>query len=346
MERRILPLLWVLVLGVSIALPGHAQAGPAGQSEGQAKILGGRKAGIGDWPWAVALVHGGMENAYRGQFCGGSLIAERWVLTAAHCLTDKAGNLKYGPGDVHVINGRTDLNAGDGDRIAVGGYVVHPLYNPDTDDNDVALLHLERIPNSETIWRSITLIQGGDPAGLTGGGQPSWVVGWGALGPSGPYPSHLYQAQIPLVDQAELIAAYPPPYFNITPNMIGAGPGDGSVDTCQGDSGGPLMVRDSGGNYILAGVTSWGLQCGTPGVYGVYSRLANYCDWIKGATGVGDCGDSDGGGGCTVSGRGFAAEWLLLAAFLAWMHARGRCRYFHQSTGSWTSLRALFWKSR
>ncbi len=346
MRISILTVFWILMLGMTITLPGHAQAQAAKTVEDHAKILGGREARITDWPWTVALVHGSMADAFRGQFCGGSLIAERWVVTAAHCLTDKAGNLKYGPGDVHVINGRTDLNTGEGDRIAVSGYIVHPLYNPDTDDNDVALLHLERVPSQETVWRTIALIPGGDPGGLTDAGQPAWVVGWGALGPSGPYPTHLYQAQVPLVGQVELIAAYPPPFFSITPNMIGAGPGDGSVDTCQGDSGGPLVVRDGGGNYILAGVTSWGLQCGTPGIYGVYARLANFCDWIKGATGVGDCGDSDGGGGCTVSGRGFGAEWLLLAVFLVWMYRRGRCQSSHQSTGNRTSLRPLFWKSR
>lgn len=308
-----------LVLGATFGMSALGQAKAHASAQDHTKILGGREGSITNWPWTVALVHGGVANAYRGQFCGGSLIAERWVLTAAHCLTDRAGNLKYGPGDVHVVSGRTDLLTGEGDRIPVSGYVVHPRYNPGTDDSDVALMQLERAPNQGT-WNIITMIPEGDPAGLTAPGNPAWVVGWGALGPSGPSPSHLHEAQVPLVAQSTLVAAYPPPVYTITDNMIGAGPGDGSVDTCQGDSGGPLMVRDGAGNHVLAGVTSWGLQCGTPDIYGVYVRLANYCSWIKGVSGVGDCGSGGGGGGCAVStGQSFGGEWLLLIAFLAWM---------------------------
>ncbi len=314
------------LLFLAPGLPVHAQTESISPDSEYAKIHGGRGADIRNWPWTVALVHGGVANTFRGQFCGGTLISGRWVVTAAHCVTDRAGNLKYGPGDVHVVSGRTDLNSGEGDRIPVSGYVVHPQYNPNTDDSDLALLQLARDPADGTTWSVLRMIPGGDPDSLTSAGVPSWVVGWGALGPSGPYPPNLYEAQVPLVSQAALIAAYPPPFFTITQNMIGAGPGDGSVDTCQGDSGGPLMVRDGGGNFVLAGVTSWGLECGTPGVYGVYVRLANYCGWIKGITGVGDCGGG-GGGGCSVSaGQGFGGEWLLLAVFLLWMARREQGR--------------------
>jgi secreted trypsin-like serine protease len=313
------------------AQPGGAQGGSQGTShggssessygvspveDGQAKILGGRAGDISNWPWTVALVYGSMEDAYRGQFCGGALISERWVVTAAHCLTDRAGNLEFGPGDVHVVNGRTDLRSQDGDRIAVSNYVVHPGYDPNTQEADLALLELSRSPADTSTWAILGLIPGGDPNGLTAEGRPAWVMGWGALGPDGPYPTNLYEAQLPLVSQAALILAYPPPFFAISSNMMGAGPGDGSVDTCQGDSGGPLVVQAGAGRYVLAGVTSWGLQCGTPGIYGVYTRLANYCDWIKGVSGVGDCGSGDSGGGCTVGGPAVLdASWLLLLLF-------------------------------
>lgn len=314
-----------LSLACGLLVQGQLQAFASGSEH--SKILGGRGADIGNWPWTVALVHRGVENAFWRYFCAGTLISDRWVVTAAHCLTDGAGNLEYGPGDVHVVSGRTNLTRGGGDWIPVIGYVVHPQYNPNTLDADLALMLLERAPAKDTIWSAITMIPGGDPAGLTAPGAPAWIVGWGMLGPSGPFPPNLHEAQIPLVSQTDLILAYPPPFFTITDNMIGAGPGDGSVDTCQGDSGGPLMVRDGGGNYVLAGVTSWGLQpCGTPGVYGVYVRLANFCGWVKGVSGVGDCG-SGGGGGCTLSaGQGLGGEWLLLAAFLVWMARRGRAR--------------------
>lgn len=303
--------------------PISVQAGPGDGEQELGKILGGQDADIRNWPWTVALVHGSTENVYRGQFCGGTLISGHWVVTAAHCVTDGDGNLAYGPGDVHVVNGRTNLYAAEGDRIAVSEYIVHPQYNPQGNESDLALLRLEREPAQGTIWGTLPVIPPGDPAGLTNAGNPSWVVGWGALGPDGGYPAILQQAQVPLASQVALIAAYPPPFFAITANMIGAGPGDGTVDTCQGDSGGPLMVRDGSGNFVLAGVTSWGLQCGTPGIYGVYVRLANYCGWIKSHTGVGDCDSDDSGGGCSVAGaRNPGGEWLLLFVFLVLMTGR------------------------
>ena len=79
-----------------------------------------------------------------------------------------------------------------------------------------------------------------------------------------------------------------------------------------------MIVRDGTGNAYLAGVTSWGLQCGTAGIYGVYVRMANYCGWVKGVSGVGDCSaDDGGGGGCTVApGRSLGGEWLILVGLL------------------------------
>ncbi|GAB6058067.1 serine protease [Desulfonatronum parangueonense] len=316
----------VLFLFLGLAAPVSAQIVPY-QDGGQhdlGKILGGQRADIRTWPWTVAVAHAGVADAFRAHFCGGTLISGRWVVTAAHCLTDSAGNLKFRPGDLHVVTGRSNLRSEGGDRIPVSGLVVHPGYNPESNDSDLALLQLARDPAEGTIWSVLPVIQTNDPAGLTAAGNPSWVTGWGALGPQGPFPQDLYQAQIPLVSQTALILAYPPPFFSITGNMIGAGPGDGRVDTCQGDSGGPLMVRDGSGNYVLAGVTSWGLRCGTPGIYGVYVRLANYCGWIKGATGVGDCGPEHGGsgGGCTVGGENQGGEWLLLVMVLLLMAGR------------------------
>lgn len=324
-DKRFLAAVLTLLICVAVAMPALARSNSFSGEQAQTKVLGGRDADIRNWPWTVALVYAGTENAFRGQFCGGTLISDRWVITAAHCVTNDAGNLEYGPGDVHVVTGRTDLRSGGGDRIPVTGFVVHPQYDPRSDDSDVALLQLARAPAEGTVWGALSLIPASDPAGLTNAGNPSWIVGWGNLGPRGPSSPILQEAQIHLVSQASLVLAYPPPFFTITGNMIGAGPGDGSVDTCQGDSGGPLMVRDGGGNYVLAGVTSWGLQCGTPGVYGVYVRLANYCGWIKGVSGVGDCGGGGSGGGCTVGpGTGLAGDWLLLAAglLLLWILRR------------------------
>ncbi|PTN32572.1 serine protease [Desulfonatronum sp. SC1] len=318
MNKRFVRGLALGLLGAVMLVSAPVWAGQDDNNLAVEKILGGRATDIRNWPWVVGVLHAGVDDGFRAHFCGGTLISDQWVLTAAHCVTDRSGVVKFTPGDLHVLSGQTDLRGQGGDRLPVARIVVHPRYNANNNDSDLALLQLARAPADGTTWGALPMIPPGDPAGLTNPGASAWVAGWGALGPRGGFPTVLQEAQFPIVSQAALILAYPPPLFSITENMIGAGPGDGTRDTCQGDSGGPMLVRDGSGGAYLAGVTSWGLQCGTAGIYGVYVRVANYCGWIKGVSGVGDCsGDGGGGGGCTVaSGRGLGGEWLILAGFL------------------------------
>lgn len=322
MKKRFLPGVALGLLGLMICLAGPVRAAQDNANQPVEKILGGRNTDIRNWPWIVGVLHAGVDDAFRAQFCGGTLISGQWVVTAAHCVADQSGAVKYNPADLHVLSGRTDLRGQGGDRIPIARIVVHPQYNGNTNESDLALLQLARTPAEGTTWGALALVPPGDPGGLTNPGVPAWVAGWGALGPRGGFPSVLQETQVPIVSQAALTLAYPPPLFTITGNMIGAGPGDGSRDTCQGDSGGPLLVRDGAGNAYLAGVTSWGLQCGTVGIYGVYVRMANYCSWVKGVSGVGDCpgGEGGGGGGCSVApGQTLGGEWLILAGlFLVW----------------------------
>ncbi|WP_052813320.1 S1 family peptidase [Desulfonatronum thioautotrophicum] len=309
------------LLGTSLFVPCGAWSSQPESEFAVEKILGGRATDIRNWPWIVALLHAGVDDPFQAQFCGGTLLSGEWVVTAAHCVTDRSGALAYAPADLHLLIGRTDLRGDGGDRIPVAQIVVHPQYNPNTNESDLALLQLARQPVAGTMWGALPLIPPGDPAGLTSPGVPAWVAGWGSLGSGRGFPNVLQEAELPIVSQVALILAYPPPFFIVSDNMIGAGPGDGTRDTCQGDSGGPMIVRDGQGNAFLAGVTSWGLQCGTPGIYGVYVRMANYCGWVKGISGVGDCGGEGGGGGCTVaSSRHFGGDWLILMFFLvAWV---------------------------
>jgi MYXO-CTERM domain-containing protein len=314
----------MVLLGAVMLVSGPVWGGQGNNTNAVEKILGGRNTDIRNWPWIVGVLHADVTDGFRAHFCGGTLISDQWVLTAAHCVTDRSGTVKYNPGDLHVLSGQTDLRGQGGDRIPITQIVVHPQYDANSNDSDLALLRLSRSPADGTIWGVLPLIPPGDPAGLTNPGASAWVAGWGALGPRGGFPTILQEAQFPIVSQAALILAYPPPLFSITENMIGAGPGDGTRDTCQGDSGGPMLVRDGAGGAYLAGVTSWGLQCGTVGIYGVYARVANYCGWIKGVSGVGDCSGDDGGGGCSVApGQGLGGEWLILAGlFVVWVIRR------------------------
>ena len=323
---RLIPAFTICCICLFLIMPWSGKAETHLSNGDLSKIKGGEEASIEDWPWVAAIVHHG-RNPYRGQFCGGAMISPQWVITAAHCLADMAGMLRYEPGDVDLIIGRSNLLEDHGERITAARLVIHPEYDGFINESDVALIYLEKTPEISTTWAYIPVIQADDPNALTKPGRLAWIAGWGALGPTGPFPQDLQQASVPLVSQEKLIQAYPPDEYVITDNMMGAGPGDGSVDTCQGDSGGPLMVMNHYDRFELAGVTSWGQQCGMPDVYGVYVRLSNYCDWIVEVTGVDDCAhvsrNRSSGGGCTVAGTDVGgAEWFIILAVLAFMIKR------------------------
>jgi Trypsin/PKD domain len=144
---------------------------------------------------------------------------------------------------------------------------VNAAYNGLTGQNDVAMLKLQRVapyqplrvigPNEPSIWAPGALAR---------------IIGWGTTSDGGPLSDVLLKADVPLVADSTCSSAYALHAPPMDPNtMVCAG--DGIHDTCQGDSGGPLMVRDAGGNWALAGITSWGEGCADPNYPGVYTRL-------------------------------------------------------------------------
>lgn len=216
------------------------------------RIVGGTPALSGVWPWAVAL-----ETSTGFQFCGGSLVAPRWVLTAAHC--------EVRPGE-RAVTGRLDLRQ-PGGRVTVVEVRTHELYVGVESGHDVALLRLDS---------SVDLL----PVGLVdatwaGPGVLAAVVGWGLTDEyaSGTSPI-LRQTEVPLLAAETCAAAYP----GVTATMLCAGYPEGGRDTCQGDSGGGLYVQ--AGGWRQAGITSWGDGCARPGKPGVYTSVASVREWI------------------------------------------------------------------
>jgi len=235
-------------------------------SKSQPQILQvqhGIKARVGEWPWAAALLTDYYGDGGLYLYCGGSLIAPDWVLTAAHCDVDAR--------DVLIV-GENDLTKPAAVPVGIERVCTHESYNPTTLDFDVALVKLRqpltqlRIPLQET-----SLQPGAAPTDAT-------VVGWGFIDQGGTYSNDLQSGSLPLVSNIACTNAYP---GSITPNMLCAGK-TSDAGACYGDSGGPLMVSQSGSpGWYQLGIVSWGDDCSTPQNYGVYTKTESFRHWIE-----------------------------------------------------------------
>lgn len=228
------------------------------------RIIGGQPAARGRWPWQVAIL-----NRRREPFCGGTLVAPGWVLTAAHCLRRK----------LHVLAGEHSLGKTEGSELTVrvAEAIAHPDYDPETVDMDLALLRLRSaLPLGPYVLPACLPEQGDSPAA----GALATILGWGKLSKRHANGSDLlHQAQVPLVPAAECRAVYAD--YLISDNMLCAGFRRGRVDSCAGDSGGPLLARDEHGRWTVFGVTSFGEGCGRQGRFGIYAKVANAARWLR-----------------------------------------------------------------
>lgn len=256
----------VLIISLVFVIDGFfINAFCAQESKISPKIVGGIETNATDWPWMVALVYSSDSSNYYGQFCGGSLIGSKWVVTAAHCLVDDFGNPSISTSGLQVLVGAHDLSTGEGERINVKRIIIHPQYESGTYNNDIALLELERSTSVETLP-----LYDGD-SNLSG--YDAVAIGWGNMsGVSGQtdYPNALRQVTLPVVTNTQCNSVYG---GTITDSMMCAGFFSGGKDSCQGDSGGPLIINRNS-RWELVGVTSWGEGCAEPGYYGVYSRVS------------------------------------------------------------------------
>lgn len=265
-------------LQYSVRLDESLTAGQVGAASTHSPaIIGGGPADPGEYPWQAALL-----EASTGQWwgCGGSLISPSWVATAAHCVS-LDGSSVVPASALHVVVGRHDLTTNEGQRIPVAEVHVHPNYNPATFDSDIALLRLRYPATLTATVQPIGLATLADAA-LFGPGVEATVTGWGTrtAGVSD-FPNELYEVNVPIVSQETCAFTYAAQGASITNNMLCAGLPVGGKDACQGDSGGPLIVPDGTGGFKLAGIVSWGIGCAQPGLPGVYTRVANFVEWVE-----------------------------------------------------------------
>ncbi|XP_020819327.1 chymotrypsinogen B-like isoform X2 [Phascolarctos cinereus] len=227
---------------------------------GLARIVNGEDAVPGSWPWQVSLQRSGSH------FCGGSLISENWVVTAAHCsvrTTDK------------VIAGEFNLGSDSDDVqvLEIAKVFKNQNYNSLTISNDITLLKLATPAQFQENVSPVCLPSADEdfPSGTT-----CITTGWGKTRYTAlKVPDKLQQAALPLLSNSECKKFWG---SKIKDSMICAGAS--GVSSCQGDSGGPLVTL-SNGAWTLVGIVSWGSSVCSTSTPAVYARVTELLPWIQ-----------------------------------------------------------------
>ncbi|XP_028137099.1 CLIP domain-containing serine protease B10-like isoform X1 [Diabrotica virgifera virgifera] len=250
------------------------------------RIINGQDAGR-DYPWMTLLSFRGPDN--RGAFdCAGSIINNRYILTAAHCLVDRSRLLGVRVGEYNITNKGVDC-FGKGNEIdcnyptqdlAIEEIISHPNYEQKQQINDIALLRVTPITFNDKNIKPVCL-----PRVKKSEFNPESVEvsGWGLTKSLGRKSNILQMAFLKVVTPSKC----QPFYQNLTvidDSRICAG---GLVtkndsNACSGDSGGPLQVQERipgvGYKYVQHGIVSFGVrQCNYPAVF---TKVDFYIKWI------------------------------------------------------------------
>ncbi|CAG4970022.1 unnamed protein product [Parnassius apollo] len=252
------------------------------------RIVGGTETKQKEYPWMCVMLYGGRF------YCGCSLIADLYVLTAAHCTAGfrkERMTVRFLEHDRHIANETKTI-----DR-KVAAIIRHARYSPGTYDSDIAMLKLDqRIDLTSAIKklktdgedteeeedRGVATVCLPEP-GLSYTGHTATVAGWGTTEEGGSVSNVLREVMVPIISNEDCLkTSYK---GRITENMLCAGTDEGGKDACQGDSGGPLHVyKNETNTWQIAGVVSWGEGCARPKTPGVYTRVNRFLTWIKSNT--------------------------------------------------------------
>ncbi|KAM9299531.1 chymotrypsin-C-like [Gastrophryne carolinensis] len=235
------------------------------------RVVNGEDVVPHSWPWQISLQYQVTSGVW-GHTCGGTLISEQWVLTAAHCISPRTYRVYLGK---HIL--QTENEEGS-IAISPEKIIVHEQWNSFTIRNDIALIKLAQpVPLSDTIQPSCLPADGA----ILPQDFPCYVTGWGRLYTNGPSADALQQALLHVVGYATCSRSE---WWGsqVTHNMICAG-GDGIVAGCNGDSGGPLNCSPSGNSWEVHGIFSFGsgLGCNYLKKPNVFTRVSAYIAWIN-----------------------------------------------------------------
>ncbi|XP_030013115.1 trypsin-2-like isoform X2 [Sphaeramia orbicularis] len=216
------------------------------------KIVGGYECTPYTNQWQVSINIG-------YHYCGGSLINDQWIVSAAHCWQKFIAVL----GDHHIW-----VHEGTEQYMSVDAIYWHELYDYKTLDYDIMLMKLAHPVTVNEYVKPIAL-----PKACPNPGDMCKVTGWGNIYTDSGEPFQLRCVEVPIVSHKDCDVSYP---GQITERMLCAGYPEGGKDACQGDSGGPLVC-----NGVLQGIVSWGYGCAQPNYPGVYTKVCALLPWIN-----------------------------------------------------------------
>uniref|UniRef100_A0A1L8DQI3 trypsin n=1 Tax=Nyssomyia neivai TaxID=330878 RepID=A0A1L8DQI3_9DIPT len=229
------------------------------------RIVGGKPVNIEDVPYQVSINILGYKPYH---LCGGSIISERFILSAAHCVVGKNATFTVRSGSNHSESG--------GQVSQIKKIYSHELFNRATTDYDFTLLELEEPLTFSDTTRPVRLPEADEDIP---DGTILNVSGWGKTKNPEESSKYIRIVSVPKVNDESCHESYVTSYLEepITKQMFCAGYTEGGKDSCQGDSGGPVMGADN----VQLGVVSWGKDCAVPGYPGVYAKISAVRDWIR-----------------------------------------------------------------
>ncbi|KAA0188693.1 hypothetical protein HAZT_HAZT005978 [Hyalella azteca] len=232
----------------------------------QNKIVGGTDAHPGQFPFQLGFYDG---HTIPTEFvCGAILYHNDTMITSGGCVRyfnhDNPDSLVVVAGDLNLY-----LDEETEQRRTVIRIISHEGYNPETHENDIALLKIDRPFDLNEYVSGVTL-----PDKLQSFSGNAFVSGWGTLSSGGYRPLVLQYVNVPIVSDEACRSGYGDLAWKIKDYMICAG--EEGKGPCSGDGGGPMICGD-----YLCGITNWGYGCGLAGYPGVFTEVSYFVDWIQ-----------------------------------------------------------------
>lgn len=252
---------------------------PWGRMNGTSpKIVNGQDATPCEYTWQISM------RQRSNHYCGGSIISDKWILTAAHCVPGASGDTIV-VGDYNKDSNNDQYQA----EHSIKQIISHPKYNSRTMKYDFALIELRTAIKFNECVGAVCL-----PEADATTGAGCFISGWGTLSSGGSSPNKLQEAEVAVMTNEMCCGDYGYSCNELHQSMLcanGRNSAGQNIDACQGDSGGPLACEERG-KWVLHGVTSWGYGCAQATYPGVYGRVWDVIDWVNE-----NIGSSGGGGG-------------------------------------------------